>query len=726
MAEVPAAPGVVIREVGPRDGLQNAKAVMASADKLAWIAAMAAAGLAEMEVASFVPPSAMPQMADAAEVTRAVRARHPGLRAVALAPNLRGAMNAAAAGAQAIVIPVSASEAHSRANVRRARDEQVAEVRRVVEWARDLGAGRPVIEAGISTAFGCSLQGAVPERDVVALARALAEAGADVVALADTLGYATPSHLRRLVRAVRAEIGPDRLGNLHLHDTLGTALANAMAGLEEGVRGFDGALGGLGGCPFAPGSVGNVATEDLVHLLEAEGVRTGIDLPRLIAAREVLRAGLPSEPLQGRVAAAGLPPTFRPAAGPVPDAKPAGPLAGIRVVEFSHMVMGPSCGMILADLGADVIKVEPGPRGDNTRRLTGAALGFFPTFNRNKRSLCLDLKRPEGAAAARRLVAGADVVLENFRPGAMEALGFGYAALSRLNPRLVYCSCKGFLPGPYEHRTALDEVVQMMGGLAYMTGPPGRPLRAGSSVNDIMGGMFGAIAILAALREREATGRGGLVQSGLFETNMVLMAQHMARAAIEGEDPEPFGDPAMRKPWPVYDVFAAAEPDEQVFVGVVGEGQWRAFCGAFGLDDLRDDPGLATMGQLAEARPRILPRVAQVFAGLPKAELMARLEALGVPFAPIAKPSDLFADPHLLASGGLLPVDLAGAEGAREPRAASAGLPALPVALASGRPGLRRQPPRVGEHGAEVLREAGLAEDEIRRLAETGILAGAA
>ncbi|PIK73164.1 hydroxymethylglutaryl-CoA lyase, partial [Methylobacterium frigidaeris] len=481
MAEVPAAPVVVIREVGPRDGLQNAKAVMPTAGKLAWIAAMAEAGLAEMEVASFVPPAAMPQMADAAEVTRAVRARHPSLRAVALAPNLRGARDAAAAGAQGIIVPVSASEAHSRANVRRARDEQVAEVRRVVGWARGLGADRPVIEAGISTAFGCSLQGAVPERDVVALARALVEAGADLVALADTLGYATPSHIRRLVRAVRAEIGPDRLGNLHLHDTLGTALANAMAGLEEGVRGFDGALGGLGGCPFAPGSVGNVATEDLVHLLEAEGVRTGIDLARLITAREALHAGLPSEPLQGRVAAAGVPPTYRTAAKPTPepDAKSPGPLAGIRVVEFSHMVMGPSCGMILADLGADVIKVEPGPRGDNTRRLTGAALGFFPTFNRNKRSICLDLKRPEGAAAARRLVAGADVVLENFRPGAMEALGFGYAALASVNPRLVYCSCKGFLPGPYEHRVALDEVVQMMGGLAYMTGPPGRPLRAG-------------------------------------------------------------------------------------------------------------------------------------------------------------------------------------------------------------------------------------------------------
>lgn len=301
---------VTIREVGPRDGLQNAKAVMPTDDKLRWIGAMVAAGIAEMEVASFVPPAAMPQMADAPEVTRAVRSRHSALRVVALAPNLRGAQNAAAAGAQSIIIPVSASEAHSRSNVRRTIAEQVAEVRRVVDWAASLGPDRPRIEGGISTAFGCSLQGVVPERDVVALAAALAEAGVDVVALADTLGYAVPSQVRRLVRAVRPELGTVALGNLHLHDTLGMALANVMAGLEEGVRGFDAALGGLGGCPFAPGSVGNAATEDLVYLLEQQGFATGIDLAALVAARAALSAGLPGEPLQGRVAAAGIPRTY--------------------------------------------------------------------------------------------------------------------------------------------------------------------------------------------------------------------------------------------------------------------------------------------------------------------------------------------------------------------------------------------------------------------------------
>jgi crotonobetainyl-CoA:carnitine CoA-transferase CaiB-like acyl-CoA transferase len=415
-------------------------------------------------------------------------------------------------------------------------------------------------------------------------------------------------------------------------------------------------------------------------------------------------------------------------AQPLSDAAVPGPtpLAGLRVLEFSHMVMGPSCGMVLADLGADVIKIEPAPAGDNTRRLTGPAVGFFTTFNRNKRSLCVDLKRPEGLALVRRLVAKADVVLENFRPGAMDKLGLGYAALAELNPRLVYCSCKGFLPGPYEHRTALDEVVQMMGGLAYMTGPPGQPLRAGSSVNDIMGGLFGAVAVLAALRERDATGRGGLVQSGLFETNMVFVAQHMARAAIDGREPTPFGDPNMSKPWPIYDVFETADAGEQVFVGVVTDTQWRSFCGSFGLEDFVADPALGTMAQLAAARGWIVPRVAEVFRTLPKAELMSRCEALGLPFAPIARPGDLFDDPHLLASGGLLPVDVSEAVGAPggAPAVRVAGLPGLPLSIGSARPGLRRQPPRIGEHSVEILHEAGLSEEEIASLLSNRTLAG--
>ena len=400
-----------------------------------------------------------------------------------------------------------------------------------------------------------------------------------------------------------------------------------------------------------------------------------------------------------------------------------GALDGVRVLEFSHMIMGPSCAMVLGDLGADVVKVEPAPGGDNTRRLTGAAIGFFPAFNRNKRSIALDLKSTAGAALARRLAAQADVVVENFRPGAMDALGLGYAALSVANPRLVYCSCKGFLPGPYEHRTALDEVVQMMGGLAYMTGPPGRPLRAGSSVNDILGGVFGALAVMAALRTRDATGQGGLVQSGLFETNMVLVAQHMAGAAIAGQDPPSFADPAMGKPWTVYDVFDTADPGAQVFVGVVTETQWRSFCEAFGLADLLADPALATQPQRTADRTRYLPRVAAVFRTLPKAELMARAEALGLPFAPIAKPADLFHDPHLQASGGLQPTDLTGVEGRPGgPVQASAALPGLPVSIGGVRPMLRRQPPRAGEHGVEVAREAGIPEHEIKQMLADGTL----
>jgi isopropylmalate/homocitrate/citramalate synthase len=302
---------VSVREVGPRDGLQMVKEVMPTESKLRWISAMVRAGARQIEVGSFVPATLLPQMADTAAVVHKVRDSHPKLYATVLAPNLRGAQDAVAAGAQSIIVPVSASEAHSRANVRRSREEQVLQFGKVAEWIHSLGSGKPRIEAAVSTAFGCSMQGNVPEEEVVHMTGQLARLGADIVTLSDTLGYATPSQVRRLVRAVRSEIGPDRFGALHLHDTLGTALANVAAGLEEGVRAFDGALGGLGGCPFAPGSVGNVATEDLVYLLESEGYDTGIDLEGLLEARAVLREVLPNERLHGRVAAAGVPPTFR-------------------------------------------------------------------------------------------------------------------------------------------------------------------------------------------------------------------------------------------------------------------------------------------------------------------------------------------------------------------------------------------------------------------------------
>ena len=377
------------------------------------------------------------------------------------------------------------------------------------------------------------------------------------------------------------------------------------------------------------------------------------------------------------------------------------PLAGLRVVEFTHMVMGPACGLALADLGADVIKVEPAadgdkPAGDNTRRLLNAGAGFFAMTNRNKRSLTLDLKSPDGLALARRLLRDADVLVENFRPGALDKLGLGWDALRVENPRLIYASCKGFLPGPYAHRTALDEVVQMMGGLAYMTGLPGKPMRAGSSVNDLMGGTFAALGILAAVIERGRTGLGKHVQAGLFENTAFLVAQHMAQARIMGEAPPPMG---IRRPaWAVYDIFDTAD-GAQVFVGVVTDTQWQVMCRAFDLPDLADDPRLVTQAQRVAARVWTLPRIAAAFGTLDKPALMARCEALGLPYAPIAAPVDLFDDPHLLGSGGLVPVTL--------PDGQVLPLPGLPLSLDGERLPLRRNPPGAGEHNGEIMAELG-------------------
>ncbi len=269
------------------------------------------------------------------------------------------------------------------------------------------------------------------------------------------------------------------------------------------------------------------------------------------------------------------------------------PLTGLRVVEFTHMVMGPTCGMVLADMGAEVIKIEP-IDGDRTRRLLGAGAGFFPMFNRNKKSIAVDLHSDAGAEVARRLAASADVVAENFKPGTMGKYGLDYAALSKVNPRLIYVSHKGFLPGPYDHRTALDEVVQMMGGLAYMTGRPGDPLRAGTSVNDIMGGLFGAIGTLGALIQRGITGRGMEVQSALFENNVFLVGQHMLQYAVTGKPAAPM--PARESPWAVYDVFTVKD-GEQIFLAAVSDAQWQVFCDALGLADLMAEPALATNNQ---------------------------------------------------------------------------------------------------------------------------------
>ena len=369
------------------------------------------------------------------------------------------------------------------------------------------------------------------------------------------------------------------------------------------------------------------------------------------------------------------------------------PLRGIRVVEFAHMVMGPTCGLVLADLGADVIKVEP-LEGDNTRRLTGSGTGFFAMANRNKRSFAVDLKSPEGIAAVHDLLRTADVLVENFRPGALDRLGLGVADVAALNPRLVYASCKGFLPGPYAHRTALDEVVQMMGGLAYMTGPPGQPLRAGSSVIDIMGGTFAAVGILAALEERHRTGRGRHVQSGLFESVALLMSQHMAQTVISGTAPPPM---SVRLPaWPVYDIFATAD-GEQLFLGVVTDTQWQVFCRRFGFTAWLGDPTLATQALRLAERARTIPAISAVLGQMTRPDLMQACEALGLPFAPIGRPADLFADAHLLGSGGLVPLTL--------PNGHDTALPALPLSLDGQRLPQRRGLPTVGQHTDEILQE---------------------
>jgi len=302
---------VNICEVGPRDGLQIAKTRMTTDAKVGWIAAMAAAGVREIEVGSFVPPRVIPQMADTEEVVRRC-VEIPGLTVIALVPNLRGAQNAYTAGAHKVSVPVSVSEGHSRANLNRTPAESVAEMARMMEWVKAQPRRMEVI-AGASTAFGCSIDGVVPTAQVVEVTTGLARAGVDKIMLADTVGYGHPAQIKDVVRAVRAAIGPVLWG-LHLHDTMGLGLANALAGLEEGIRAFDSCLGGLGGCPYAPGASGNVVTEDLVFMLESMGFSTGIDLPKLLEARALLHAGLPAEPLAGQTAKAGIPRTFRRAA----------------------------------------------------------------------------------------------------------------------------------------------------------------------------------------------------------------------------------------------------------------------------------------------------------------------------------------------------------------------------------------------------------------------------
>lgn len=387
------------------------------------------------------------------------------------------------------------------------------------------------------------------------------------------------------------------------------------------------------------------------------------------------------------------------------------PYAGLKVIEFTHMVMGPTCGLILADLGADVIKIEP-LKGDNTRHLLGSGAGFFSAFNRNKKSLAVDLKSEQGLALVKDLIGSADVVSENFKPGTMKKLGLDYESLSERNPGLVYVSHKGFLPGPYEHRTALDEVVQMMGGLAYMTGRKGDPIRAGTSVNDIMGGMFGAIGVMAALKARELTGKGQQVQSALFENNIFLVAQHMMQYVVTGKAADPM--PSRISAWAIYDVFNVKD-GEQIFLAVVSDTQWRIFCDAFGLPELLNNADLKTNNQRVQARSWLLPLLQERMAAYSKKELAALFEANALPFAPIARPEELLDDAHLLETGGLAPMQM--------PDGRQTIVPLLPICMDGQRLGVRLNPPRLGEHTLSILQSAGLSDAQINTLLENNVIA---
>ena len=397
---------------------------------------------------------------------------------------------------------------------------------------------------------------------------------------------------------------------------------------------------------------------------------------------------------------------------PYPSAaeSPALPLARVRVVEFTHMVMGPTCGMVLGDLGAEVIKVEP-LAGDSTRKLLGSGAGFYPLFNRNKKSIAVDMKSAQGREVVLKLIGTADIVSENFKTETMQKLGLDYASLSKLDPRLIYVSHKGFLPGPYDHRTALDEVVQMMGGLAYMTGRPGDPLRAGSSVNDIMGGMFGAIGAMAALMQRQQTGKGQEVQSALYENNIFLVAQHMMQFAVTGKAAAPM--PEKISPWGVYDVFSVKD-NGQIFLAVVGDGQWKTFCDAFGYADLYADARVTTNNDRVLARSWLIPLLRERLAQFTSAELSKTFEAHGLPFAPITDPQHLFDDPHLQQTGGLAPTTL--------PDGRQTQVPLLPIKLGGERLRLRLDPPRLGEHTDALLQSLGYSAEAVVALHANGVV----
>lgn len=388
------------------------------------------------------------------------------------------------------------------------------------------------------------------------------------------------------------------------------------------------------------------------------------------------------------------------------------PLAGVRVLELGHVVMGACCGMILADMGAEVIKVEKAPAGDDTRYFKGFGTGLFHYFNRNKFSLAVNLKDERGKEILRRALSETDVFIENFAPGAMDRMGFGSETCMKINPRLVYCTLKGFMPGPYANRPSLDNLVQMMGGLAYMTGPSGQPLRAGASVTDILGATFGAVGILAALKEREETNRGQKVTATLFESVAFLVGQHMASAAITEQPLRPM--PESGSPWAIYDLFDTADGGK-ICIGIINDRHWDSFCENFRLRNLFQDATLATNDGRMLQRERLLEEIGNRLGQLQMSDIISAAEASAIPFSPVRRPDELFDDPHMLASDGLLKT--VSEDGRTIP------LPRLPFRMGGHDFNLRKQSPKIGDGVHSLMNRIGFSDTEVESLLKAGVLA---
>ena len=598
-------------------------------------------------------------------------------------------------------ISLSASEPFAIRNLNRDRAGQIEAMRQYVRVHRE--AGVPIAKIIVMAAFGCNFAGDVSPAEVVetvadglAIAR---EAGVEVqdVTLADSMGWATPRRVADAIGAVRDRFDDMRIA-LHLHDTRGQGIACAYEGLRLGVTAFDAAVGGPRRLPVCrpAGGAGQHRHRRTRAALRGDGYRHRPEHRGADRGRAACRADRRTPAAERRIAI-GNARRIQETGCMTTSSRP---LAGLKVLDFGHTIMGPCAGVVFADLGADVVKIEP-VDGDPTRRLPGFAAGFFATYNRNKRSIAIDLKRPEGQAIVHRLVRDADVVLENFGPGTIERLKCSWEDLRQINPRLVYLSMKGFLKGPYENRGALDEVVQMQSGLAYMTGPPGRPLRAGAPVIDILGGVFGVVAALAALRERDATGIGQKVASSLFESATFMLGRGRGRQRCDRRTDAADAGPQERLGRVRRFHRCRRRPG---FIGCTSDGHWQRFCETSASTNGATIRGLQDNTRRCEAREWMLPELERRITKLPLDEILEKCEAARVAYSRVGRPDELSIDPHLLAHGGLLATAVSGLGGGP-----LVGIPALPVEFGDGREraGLDRQPPKIGEHAHEILSAAG-------------------